>query len=161
MATVSNLLNWITSATRTGEDAAVLVRQRAGDDCELRPLPNEEVYFWVRHVDNSRVIPQADPKSTRACLRYMGSAGLAVLLLVGILFPVAYNVLAGYHIGVLEKQRESLLRERAELELTEAELLNPARLAELPAYQQLVDPKPETAFSLGASPDAALAKLGQ
>ncbi len=161
MATVSNLLNWITSAAGAREGAAEGVRDNSGDECGLRALPNEEIYFWVRPVDNSRVNPQADPKSTKACLRYMGSAGLAVALLVGVLFPVAYNVLAGYQIGELARQHETLLRERAELDLKEASLLNPARLAELAEMQQLVDPAPETSVPLGAAPDGAYAKLGR
>lgn len=159
MATVSNFWNWFTSATRADADGAERARPNAGEDCELRALPNEEIYFWVRHVDNSRVLPQADPKSTRACLRYIGSAGLAVILLFCVLLPVAYNVLAGYQIGALEKQREMLLREQAELELEEATLLNPARLAVLAQDQELVDPAPETAVSLGAVADGSFAKL--
>ena len=150
MATVTALIDWIATAAGVGDEANVAARADGGDEFELRALPNEEVYFYVRPVDNSRVMPQADPRSTRAAIKYIGSAGLAVLVLVGVLLPVAYNVLAGYQIHALETEREVLLRDRAELELREAELLNPARLAVLAEYQQLVDPAPESAVPLGA-----------
>jgi hypothetical protein len=150
MATVTALIDWIATAARVGDVADVAARTEGEEEFELRALPNEEIYFYVRPVDNSRVIPQSDPGSTRAAIKYIGSASLAVLVLVGVLLPIAYNVLAGYQIHSLETEREALMRDRAELELREAELLNPARLAILAEYQQLVDPAPETAVPLGA-----------
>ncbi len=148
MATVSALIDRIVTAAGMRDTQEVITRSELGADTELRPLPNEEIYFWVRQVDNSRVQPQADPESTKVCLKYIGSAALAVVLLVGVLVPVAGNLLAGYQIHALEKEQESLLRQQAELEYREAALLNPARLARLAEIQQLVDPAPETTVPL-------------
>lgn len=157
MATVTTLIERIATVAGVREAAEAVTRNDGGGDCELRALPNEQIYFWVRTVDNSRIVPQADPKSTRACLKYIGSAGLAVLLLVGVLFPVAYNILAGYQIHALENEQDTLRRQSSELELQEARMLSPARLAELAALQELVDPAPETTVPLEPVGDGALA----
>ena len=73
---------------------------------------------------------------------------------MGVLFPVAYNVLAGYQIHALEKEQDQLLRVRSELEYREAQLLNPARLEQLAIIQDLVDPAPETAVPLEPASDS-------
>ena len=59
MTTVSKLLDSIVSATNAREPAAEGVRN-SGDECGLWVRPNEDVYFWVRSVDNSRVSSQAE-----------------------------------------------------------------------------------------------------
>jgi hypothetical protein len=148
MATVSTLIDRIATVAGIREPREVITRTELGADAELREYPNEQIYFYVRKIDNSRIQPKADPKSTRACIKYLGGAALAVFVLVGVLFPIGYNVLAGYQIHALEKQQSMLLAQSAELELREAELLNPARLARLAEIQQLVDPAPETAVNL-------------
>ena len=127
----------------------------------MRALPGEEIYFWIKEVDNSRVMPKANPKAAGACWRFIGTACLAVTLLVGVLFPIAYNLLAGYQLHKLEARQEWLLRERAELELREARLVSPARLAELARIQRLVDPAPETAVTLRPVSDGAWARRNQ
>ncbi len=156
MATFATLVNWITS-TGARAEASVAASREAGGEFRLRALPNEEIYFWVREVDNSRVIPQSDPAATKAAVKFIGSACLAVILVVGILVPMAGNILAGYRIHALQNERKELLEERAELELAEAQLLSPARLAELAAMQELVDPAPETAVPLEPAPEGELA----
>ncbi len=154
MATVTTLIERFATAAGMREAAEAVTRNDLGGDSQLRALPNEQIYFWVRKVDNSRVQAQSDPRSTRACVKYLGSAALAVLLLVGVLLPIAYNLLAGYQIHSLENDQEYLLRQRAELEYREAELLNPARLARLAVIQELVDPAPGTVIPLEPATDS-------
>ncbi len=147
MATLATLVEWLASATGV-RDAAAIAPSGRESEFHLRPLPNEEIYLWVKEMDNSRVVPQADPRAAGACWKFIGVALLTASLLVGVLVPFAYNLLAGYQIHALEKQREGLLRERAELELRQARLLSPDRLAELARLQQLVDPPPESFMPL-------------
>jgi hypothetical protein len=101
---------------------------------------------------------RSDPKAAGIRWRYGATAGVVVLLLFGVLLPVAGNLLAGYKIGVLEKQREALLRQQYELELEEARLLDPAELARWAGTYGLVDPEPETAILLGPPTDGSLAR---
>lgn len=148
MATLATLVDWITTATGVREAAGERELIRGNEDFRLRALPNEEIYFFVREVDNSRVIPLADQRATRVCWKVIGASCLAVLLLIGVLAPLGYNLLAGYQINALEKEQQVLLRERTVLELKEAQLVSPKRLAELGRMQLLVDPAPETVVAL-------------
>ena len=155
MATLASLVEWITQA-----DVAVAgseVRAQNGDEFQVRPLPNEDIYFWVRSIDNSRVMAQADPATTKACWKSIAACMLAVLLLVGVLLPAAYNLLAGYQFNALQVEKQKLLDDQALLDMQEAELLSPARLAELAQMQEFVDPAPEHMTPLAPAVDGALA----
>jgi len=157
MATLATWYDRIFHARTMPQATDSAVRGGTDDLYRLRAIPNEDIYFWVKPVDNSGVMAQADPQSVGACWRFIGASLLAVLLLVGMLVPAAYNLLAGYQVHTLERQREKLLRERAELELEEAQLLSPERLAELARIQQFVDPAPASVVQLSPQADGSLA----
>lgn len=157
MGTMASLVDWITTATGVRDDTRVAALHGDEQEFQLRALPNEEVYFYVKEVDNSRIMPRPDLKAAGACWRYIGLACVTVMALVAILLPIAYHHLAGYRIHELKQQRERLLRERADLDAQESALLSPARLSELAVYQQLVDPAPTTALSLAPAAEGALA----
>ena len=69
--------------------------------------------------------------------------GAAALLLIGVLLPSAYGLLAGYQIQSLRSEAQRLAGEQASLELQEAKLVSPARMEELARQQQFIDPEPE------------------
>jgi hypothetical protein len=101
---------------------------------------NEDVYFFVKRIDNSRVVRESDPKARGACWKLIGTVGLAVVLLILVLLPSAYGLLAGYQIQSLRQDAQHLATEQASLELQEARLLSPARMEELARIQQFIDP---------------------
>ena len=76
MATLATLVDWITTATGVREAAGERELIRGNEDFRLRALPNEEIYFFVREVDNSRVIPIADQRATRVCWKVIGASCL-------------------------------------------------------------------------------------
>jgi hypothetical protein len=82
---------------------------------------NEDIYFYTKRIDNSRVVRASDPKQRETCWKLIGSAGLAVVLLIGVLLPSAYGLLAGYQIESLRKEAQRLANEEASLELKEAQ----------------------------------------
>ncbi len=153
MATLASLVGWLAAAAGVRDAAVRTARDDGEAEFALRPLPNEEIYLWVKEVDNSGVVPEADPRAAGACWRFIGLALLTAALVLGVLAPFGYNQLAGYNIAELEKQRQELLRERAELEVQEERLLSPERLAELESFQQMVDPAPGTFMSLPPKAD--------
>ncbi|MBI4910304.1 MAG: hypothetical protein HY820_42195 [Acidobacteria bacterium] len=114
----------------------------------LRPFPNEDIHFFVKQIDNSRVIREADPQAPKMCWSMIGGASASAVLLIGMLLPTGYRLMAGYQIQDLVKQRELLDHKMAELELEEAKLLSPARLAELAELQNFVDPAPDKVIHL-------------
>jgi hypothetical protein len=143
MATLTNMLGWFTGSLAR-EDARAMATREAAESCELRVLAFEDVYWYVKRIDNSQVIREANPREAGACWRMIASAGLAVLLLLGVLLPSAYSYLSGYQIQALKAERQRLTTERTALELNEAKLLSPERLAMLAHDQKFVDPAPES-----------------
>ncbi|MEO7145960.1 MAG: hypothetical protein ABI165_20905 [Bryobacteraceae bacterium] len=147
MATLTNMLSWITG-TRAREDARATSSREAAESCELRRLAFEDVYWNVKWIDNSRVVRETNPRERGACWRMIGSVGLAVMLLVGVLLPGADSYISGYQIQQLKADQARLTTERSALELAEAKLLSPERLATLAHDQQFVDPPPQSVVYL-------------
>ena len=112
----------------------------AGRGATLRAFANDDIYFYVKRFDNSRVVREADPKARGTCWKLIGSVVAALMLLIAVLLPSAYGLLAGYQIQTLRQEGLRLSAEQASLELTAAQLLSPARMEELARVQQFVDP---------------------
>lgn len=125
--------------------------------CRLRPLPNEDVYFYRKRIDNSRVVREADPIARKKCWRAIAVCCLAVTYLILLLVPDVMVRIAGYQLHSLQRQHETLVNEKAALELQEAGLLSPERLDELARTLQLVDPVPGQVILLNPKADGSLA----
>ena len=83
---------------------------------------------------------ESDPRARGTCWKLIGSVGAAVVLLIGVLLPSAYSLLAGYQIQSLKQEQTRLGTEQASLELQEAQLMSPARMEQLAREQQFIDP---------------------
>jgi len=158
MASMATLIEWITSTAGVREAADSGTRSAGDGEFQVRPLPNENIYLWVRSVDNSKVMPQAEPRATRAAWTSIAASLAFVGAFFVLLLPVALNVHAGYRIHALELEQEKLLNEQAQLEQDEATLLSPERLAELAEMQALVDPAPAELAPLPPASDGTWAK---
>jgi hypothetical protein len=123
----------------------------------VRAFANEDIYFFVKRIDNSRLVRQADPQAGGVCWKMIGSVGAAALLLIGVLLPSAYGLLAGYQIQSLKVEGRRLAGEQASLELQEAKMLSPARMEELARQQQFIDPEPQKVVYLDSKDGSSLA----
>ena len=112
----------------------------AGRGAALRGFANDDIYFYVKRFDNSKGVREADPKARGTCWKLIGSVVAAVMLLIAVLLPSAYGLLAGYQIQQLCQEGERLATEKSSLELAEAQSLSPARMEELARMQQFIDP---------------------
>jgi hypothetical protein len=130
---------------------------RAARAVPVRAFANEDIYFFVKRIDNSRVVRQTDPQAGGVCWKMIGSVGAAALLLIGVLLPSAYGLLAGYQIQSLRGEAQRLASEQASLELQEAKLVSPARMEQLARQQQFIDPEPEKVVHLDSKDSSALA----
>jgi|SRR5579862_5221782 len=124
----------------------------------VRTFANEDIYFFVKRIDNSGVVRQADPAARGTCWKAIGSVVAAVVLLVGVLLPGAYSLLAGYQIQSLKQEAQRMGTEQASLELEEAALVSPARMEELAKEQQFIDPPAQKVVYLDKSGSLALNK---
>jgi hypothetical protein len=89
----------------------------------------------------------------------VGLTAVAAALIIGVLMPKGYGVLAGYQIQALRQEQEKLLAEQSALELREASLMSPERMQVLAKEQQFVDPTPEHIVFLEGQSDTNLAQL--
>jgi hypothetical protein len=141
MATMPALLRRTGARTKTGAEISIdSVRIR--NPYQLRALPQEDVFFFCKKIDNSRLVREADPKAPTACWSAIGVAALAVAMLVGVLAPNLMSTLAGYQLEKLKAEERSLIDERHNLEWKEAELLNVNRLERLAKDRNLTAPEP-------------------
>ena len=130
---------------------------RSGRAVPVRAFANEDVCFFVKRIDNSRLVRQTDPQAGGVCWKMIGSVGAAALLLIGVLLPSAYGLLAGYQIQSLRSEAQRLAGEQASLELQEAKLVSPARMEQLARQQQFIDPEPEKVVYLDSKDGSSLA----
>ena len=112
----------------------------ARDPFRLRPLPHDDIFFYCKRIDNSRLVREADPQARGACWSAIGAACLLLVLLTSAFAPTAMTTLAGYKLEALHAEERRLLEERRNLDLQEAELLSPARLDQLAHQNNLVTP---------------------
>ena len=132
-------------------------RPRAAGRAALRALPNEDIYLFVKKIDNTRVVRESDPKAGVSCWKTIGGFGMGALMLVGLLLPSAYSLLAGYQLHALEAEKQRLTREMATLQLEEARLLSPERLQEVAKALHFIDPEPARVEYLNPGADGTVA----
>ncbi|MFZ0935590.1 MAG: hypothetical protein ACLQPN_11720 [Bryobacteraceae bacterium] len=158
MATMPAFLGKAASAGASAAIAVPAVARLEQDPCRLRSLPLDDVLFYSKKIDNSRLVRAADPRARGACWSAVGVASLLLVLLAGTLVPCLAGRLEGYSLEALKGEERRLLDERRTLDLQEAELLSPDRLQQLAERQNLVTPKAGQVVHLdGNKPDSAFA----
>lgn len=157
MATLATVYNRLFSGSFEQAAKARPEHGRGMGGVRLRAFANDDIYFYVKRIDNTRVVREADPEARGTCWKLIGSVVAAVVLLISVLLPSAYGLLAGYQIQTLRQEGEKLAAERASLELAEAQLLSPARLEELARMQQFTDPPAQKVVYLETSQSGTVA----
>ncbi len=159
MATLATILDRFTTPHEAAGNTRLRVLDTSQDAFDLPAFPNEDVYLYVKHIDNSRVMREADPGARKVCWRLIGSSFAFAVVVIALLLPSLNRLMAGYKMEALRQERQHLELDRASLELAETRLLSPARLEELARIQRFVDPAPEAVVYLDAAKsDQILAK---
>jgi|SRR5215813_5680079 len=110
---------------------------------QLRALPNEDIFFYVKRIDNSRLVREPDPKAKAECWSAIGAVCAIAGVLITALVPGVAGITAGYQIQGLKQERQRLLDERRGLEVQEASLRGRKRLELVAKDQNMDKPKPE------------------
>ena len=140
MATLATFVDrWNGVRDLAGAPPAVWTRT---DSTRLRPLANEDVYLFVKRIDNSAVVRAADPTARRARSRTVATGFIAAMLVIAGLVPAAYNTMAGFTLQNLRQEQSSLKQQEAQMDLAEAKLLNYDRLEKLAKSLKMVEPDP-------------------
>src|SRR5438270_1148837 len=79
----------------------------------LRPIANEDVYLFVKRIDNSTVVRAADPVARRVRSRTVATGFIAAMLVIAGLVPAAYNTMAGFTLEDLRQQQAKLKQQAA------------------------------------------------
>jgi hypothetical protein len=159
MATLATLMDRFTTANGASRDSSRTRVMENEDPFGIPQFPNEDVYLYIKHIDNSRILREVDPAARKVCWRLIGSSFAFAVLVIGLLLPSLNQLMAGYRMEALRQERQRLELDRASLELAETKLLSPARLEELARMQRFVDPAPEAVVYLdGNKSDQILAK---
>ena len=121
-----------------GVDATTAIQ--AVDPYQLRGMPADDIYFFCKRIDNSRLVRQADPKTRTDCWSTIATACILAITLGTVVSPRIGGVLSGYQMERLKTEKRELLDRRRTLEIQEARMLSPSRLGELAERQQLAAP---------------------
>jgi hypothetical protein len=159
MATLAPMVDRFTTTARFEQEIPRPRILEEQDRYAIPPFPNDDVYLYVKRIDNSRVAREADPGARQMCWRLIASCLAVATLVIGLLLPTLYGLMAGYRLEALRQERQRLELDRSALELQETKLLSPARLEELARQQRFIDPALDSVVYLDERPsDRILAK---
>jgi len=129
------------------------------DPFALRPLPQEDVFFFCKRIDNSRLVREHDAKAHSTCWSAIGGAAVILVLLTSILFPSVAGTVAHMRLEELRDRERKLTDEVRMLDYQEAELLREDRLVELARKQNLVTPGTDQVYHLETRADGTVAMV--
>ena len=108
-----------------------------------RPLPMEDLCFFVKTIDNSRLVRVVDPHSKRECLGLVGAVSAMFVLALLYIGPVLAMLRTGYRLQDLQKENEALVEASRQLQVQEARLRDPQRIYGIARRLNLHAPAPE------------------
>lgn len=141
MASLATFVNRFVGV-RAFEDAPPAIWART-ETPRLRPIANEDVYLFVKRIDNGGVVRAANPVARQARSRSVATGFIAAMLVIAGLTPAVYNTMSGFTLQSLRQEQARLKLEQATLDLQEAELLSPSHLEQMAKTLRLVEPQPQ------------------
>jgi len=97
----------------------------------VRPLPMEDLCFFVKPIDNSRLVRVLDPHSKWDLLKMLAGGLFGLVIAFGYIVPYLGMLRTGYRIEELKKEHETLVDQSRVLQVEEAGLRDPRRIDEI------------------------------
>ena len=146
MATLATFVNRFVGVRELADvSPAIWTRTEAP---RLRPIANEDVYFFVKRIDNTAVVRAVDPAARKARSRSMMTGFIAAMLVIAGLVPTAYNTTAGFTLQHLREERTQLRQQKAKLDASEAQLVSLDRLQQLAKKLNMSEAEPQQVQTL-------------
>ncbi|HEX4165221.1 MAG TPA: hypothetical protein VHZ55_07090 [Bryobacteraceae bacterium] len=149
MATLATFVNRFVGV-RELVDVPTAVWTRA-ESPRLRPIANEDVYLFVKRIDNTAVSRAADPAARVARSRSMMTGFVAAMLVIAGLMPTAYNTTAGFTLQDLRQEQTALREQMSKLDAAEGKLVSLDRLQQLAKSLKMAEPAPQQIETLDGS----------
>lgn len=136
MSGMEALLDWFAA----GREAAAEKERRAACDARLRALPREEIFLYVKPIDNSQVrcvARRGDWMSGAATAAVFIAAALCI---VAAIVPQTTTLAISHRIELLKEERAALLNELRRLRSEEAALRSAERLEQIAGERFIAPP---------------------
>ncbi len=108
----------------------------------LRPVPNEDVYFYSKRIDNSRLVRPVNQKARKNEVRFIAGAFAMLILVVGLTLPDLANLMAGVQLQTLRNEHEALVTEHEKIAFEEAQVMDPERMKAIAKARNMVEAVP-------------------
>lgn len=138
MSGLEALMDWFAA----GREAAAADTGREPCDARLRTLPREEIFLYVKPIDNSRVRCVAHRSEVLAGTVTAAAMLLAALCVIAVLLPPSSMLAMSHEMESLKQERAALLNELRDLRSQEASLRSAERLEQY-AGERFVAPSPK------------------
>ena len=103
--------------------------------------PTPEVFF-VKHIDNSRIVKADDPERRREMRRFAVTMSILFLLVMVYVWQHFSAIEVGYQIETQKQQVEQMREQNRQLRLAEAQLSDPGRIDTIARQLGLDTPQP-------------------
>jgi hypothetical protein len=130
------------------------------DSLPMIGLPNDDVYFFCKRIDNSRLLRQADHHATGEWSAIAGACAAALLVGAALIAPSVANIMDSYRLQDLKHDQADLRTEERRLDVLEERLINAPRLDALAPEHNLVRPAADQVIRLQPKNDRSFAMNG-
>jgi hypothetical protein len=132
----------------------------AEDAYALTGLPNDDVYFFCKRIDNSRLVRQADAQA-KSELSAIAGVCTAALLVGGVMIaPSVAGIMDSYKIQELKREQAQLRIELRKVDVAEERMLNAPALDAMAPKHNLVRPGADQVIRLQPKNEHSFAMNG-
>jgi hypothetical protein len=154
MSGLEALLDWFAA----GKEAAVESERGGVSEAKLRALPREEIFLYVKPIDNSQVRCVARRSEWMSGAMTAAVFLLAALCIIAVIVPQTTVMAISHRIETLKEERAQLLNELRELRSEEAKLRSAEQLEQY-AGERFIAP-PAKALVYAPPAKSTVASLG-
>ncbi len=113
-------------------------------------------FYYVKHIDNSRLVREVDTERRRECFSLLGLGILVFLFVLLFAYQHFQCVRNGYQIEQFKAESAVLEEQNHQLRLEQAALADPERIDTLARTRLgMVTPKPQQVIQVGGAEPAA------
>jgi hypothetical protein len=127
------------------------------DPYALSGLPNDDVYFYCKRIDNSRLVRQADTQVKGEWSAIAGVCAAALLIGGMMIAPGVAGIMDSYKIQELKHEQDLLRIELRKVDVAEERMLNAPALDAMAPEHNLVRPGADQVIRLQPKSDRSFA----